>query len=1044
MTIINTNPKLILALWNHQIEAINNAEIYISKYNPEEHPGAYLVRMPTGTGKSGVIAVLARCMKGCRNILVVTPWKTIRNQLAEDIKSRFWETVDKKNDFNAQETWPKKVSTFVPSSLESKLLEDIEGNLGKILVCTIQTLQTIFREDSEGNEHYRYLKKNIDLVIVDEGHREPAPEWAKAVRELQKPTILFTATPYRNDHKLFEVNERNVYSFAHDDAESECYIRHVEFKNVHFQRSREGFVHALLDFYNGDFLKIKPETVNEPRVIIRCETSDEVKEITNIIIEEGFPAIGVHENFLDTGDPEYLRKSVPDPKDSKNKFIFWVHQNKLIEGIDDPRFCLLAFYKPLHTGRALVQQVGRIIRNVERFPNQTAYVFTHPEYNLQGFWVNYRKYEKYVRENPDYQERAEWKYIFDDSVAVQPEYLYIEGNYRQRLQFDNDIYPELGYIKSVNIFLDIDGFPLESLASQIQEDWQKKDLIIRKYEMPEENSFVLVYQKHSTSVFITNRYFIEFKVGFTICKRSKGYLFFFDSEGNASEFLLENFIHVPSDVLMRLFSKPGSIIKQVSLRNIDIGRQNIRRRIIYATSLADTVPSLNEHTQFSTTLSGSIPISENEFRGRYVGLSRARVSERENQKITYDQFVEWLDEIGEIINDNRAELLSVLTRYAKSININDNPPIAKSIQFDNDEFEDLFKHISSGKNIKLDNTYYDIEGGKFTFQTLVSPKNSPKLRAENDEITITYNKKNKKYKLEAKELGGKYVRRNPENNHIEENIIAYFNKVQPFRIGFETTDYIYSFGKYLQPQLHIFNSPGQRNQLELLTLFTPMVTLSKVESEKGKACKVDGTGWQDGCLFDVIDNLAKYPELKALENTDYLICDDMGTEIADFIAISKSRKSVTLIHAKVNEKTTKYSAKAFQEVCAQAIKNLSWINPYSERINKSLDKWNNPWRAKLTEESDHEDFVTYRIRIPKEEKPSPKEIWDDFTKIIRDTQSTKEVWIMLGRGFSLGDFEKQRAIKNPRPEIVHIFYILQSTWNIVDSLGAKLRIFCSP
>ena len=67
------------------------------------------------------------------------------------------------------------------------------------------------------------------MIIVDEGHREPAPKWAESVRELKKPTVLFTATPCRNDHKMFNVDPDYVYTYSHHKAVNERYIREVKF-----------------------------------------------------------------------------------------------------------------------------------------------------------------------------------------------------------------------------------------------------------------------------------------------------------------------------------------------------------------------------------------------------------------------------------------------------------------------------------------------------------------------------------------------------------------------------------------------------------------------------------------------------------------------------------------------------------------------------------------------------------------------------------------------------------------------------------------------
>ena len=180
-----------LSLWPHQIKALTVIERYI-RARPAR---AALIRMPTGTGKSGVIAVAAKSLKEAPSVLVVTPWLHLREQITIDIDYRFWQTIG-----IASDQWSKEVKEIVPGSIRTFALA---GKTPRVLVCTIQTLQTIHRTDPKA---YARLREEVSLVLVDEGHREPAPEWAQAVRELKKPTVLLTATPYRNDYRIFDVD----------------------------------------------------------------------------------------------------------------------------------------------------------------------------------------------------------------------------------------------------------------------------------------------------------------------------------------------------------------------------------------------------------------------------------------------------------------------------------------------------------------------------------------------------------------------------------------------------------------------------------------------------------------------------------------------------------------------------------------------------------------------------------------------------------------------------------------------------------------------
>ena len=72
-------------LWEHQKAAIATVIAYINgdKSIPErpDHTEAALLKLTTGTGKSGIIAVLARCLPTIHKILILTPRRALTEQL---------------------------------------------------------------------------------------------------------------------------------------------------------------------------------------------------------------------------------------------------------------------------------------------------------------------------------------------------------------------------------------------------------------------------------------------------------------------------------------------------------------------------------------------------------------------------------------------------------------------------------------------------------------------------------------------------------------------------------------------------------------------------------------------------------------------------------------------------------------------------------------------------------------------------------------------------------------------------------------------------
>src|ERR1700733_8992575 len=71
-------------LWPHQIKAIDFA---VKHLNQSDAP--CLIRMPTGTGKTGIIAYLTR-LAHAQSSLVLTPWANLREQMVKALEAGFW------------------------------------------------------------------------------------------------------------------------------------------------------------------------------------------------------------------------------------------------------------------------------------------------------------------------------------------------------------------------------------------------------------------------------------------------------------------------------------------------------------------------------------------------------------------------------------------------------------------------------------------------------------------------------------------------------------------------------------------------------------------------------------------------------------------------------------------------------------------------------------------------------------------------------------------------------------------------------------------
>ncbi len=987
-------------LWRPQLQAMKIIEAYLDSKNPS----SALVRMPTGTGKSGIMAVLCQYkIKG--SVLIVVPWVALRTQLSHEIGVDFW----KKLRHNAR--IPKNTVQFTSSGVRDALKR--ARNQDTIFVCNIQSLV-----DIHTNQHddYEALRREIRLVLFDEGHREPAPQWARAIRELNRPTILFTATPYRNDHKMFNISKDFVYVYSYGKALSERYVRDIKFHLMTWH-SAEEFVRLILHFFHGEFKKIKP-SVESPRVIIRCETRGEVNEIATILKSKGQNVVAIHESFAGSHDFRY--RSVPSP--ATTDAVFWVHQYKLVEGIDDPSFCLLAIYRPFKNARSLVQQIGRITRNPRQVKNQVAHVIAAKGDSQLEFWEKYCDYEQYFEEHP---ELHKVESMYDLSRSIQPFYGYFEGKFRHQFQIDSpEFYKHLRYRLAAYCFKIAENFLLAELLRELEDEWTKADFQIKNIVQPTDDTIVFVYITYENSLILLDESYIEFRLGFTICKRIGPYLFFYDSNGKSCEYLTNNADRIDPKTLQHLFNGTNARLTELSLLNTDLGKYSIRRRVIDARSLSDTAPALGDFAHVPSTTKGFTNFQKLVIQ-RYVGFSRARVSDSSTEDIGYDEYVIWLSALAQIL-DARPRTLALFNRYAGFIRAPPDPaPVG--ILIDISDISDFFQqaqHLTNGKphSLVIDELYARVTDGQFELQA----------NSEAYAVRIEYDDKTHRYNLCSPELEQAFVRKASAPEDVADTIIKHLNREQSFRIVVKTPGIIYAHSHFYKPRLPIAGEVSEG--FDLLRILYPVKDLATIESEKGIPL-LNGKGWTRDSIFGIIDNLGKGTGMnKDFKDIDLLICDDLGNEIADFIATNTSDNKVIFIHAKAATISHLVSASSFHVVCAQVMKNLHYLHPMITENPPNIKKWNRPWT---------DGRATVKKRIRKGQYTS-NGAWKKISSMIRDPVSTKEVWIILGKGFSLQHFENERNKPDPAPEVIQILYLLLSTWRSVSEVGAILRIFCSP
>ncbi len=1023
--------------WHHQYEAYEFATRYLSLSKQwGDQLRAALVRMPAGSGKTGIMGLIANYCLADSSVLIVVPSEFLTSQVCDDLNIKYWTAVGKKPPKG-----PKKAVSFVPSILG----EILDGPFDPtVLVCTTQTLSMICPEsqsafDQRWSGLYESLRNRISAVLVDEGHREPARTWAKAVRSFGHPVLLFSATPYRNDLRMFRIGRGKDYRFSvrFNEAVESGVIRTVVFRGPKrsfilgdrktrvVKRDPAAFVRELLSYYYGPLQREKPPDVSDPKVIIRCETVSSIRAVHDALIADETKrhgadkaqqrAIAVHEDF-DGAETANRLSHVPRTEQVSDRAVFWIHQFKLTEGIDNPDFCVAAFYEPFANSRALVQQIGRIMRNPTGRRDAQGIVFSDPSDGLEAEWSGYLEFEKSPQDIIGAED------IVHAVREAQPKWYYASGRYRSGADFDTDqLWDDVRVPASARVYLRPEGFGptgMKQLAVTLSEHMEEQDMVevrvLEKSHPGDRHSVVVLHWEIVQSDRLEERGFFDIRLVASILYMNSPRIFY---QGRLSLRGLEprpDLELVEIDRLESLIPPDEGTLKQLSLVNCDLGDTAVRRRALGGRALEASAASLNDHLHFVSSV-----VCRDGDQPRYVGLRQSTVTDRGLQFLSLDEFRTWAETLSVRLDKSGAKRHRTLRRYARPVRT-PRDARARHLLLDLADFREEFRPRNSSAD---DETFSEeflgtacdvAEDGSFTCE----------IAGRKASGSIAYSKG--RFRITSESLNSLFEPRRDERRKPS----TFVSSPTVMRV---VTDkrLIYSDGRfYSTARLH------GADRVHDLDLIVTVPGLERIDhSEKGEKGKFGRNTWQPGSLFHHIDNNDQLFRQCGLM-PDILVCDDLASEIADFIAVDLSQKKIALLHAKVFEDRGSLSAKAMHEVVAQAKKNLGFLDP-AERINTSRgNRWDDKWR--WTKGSSR---GLPRIRRKKPGCANGSAILERIQKLLHSTSVQKEVWLVLGNSFSERDI---RGVVLREGEIPyhwsHLLYLIHSCHASVTAIGARLRI----
>jgi hypothetical protein len=177
----------------------------------------------------------------------------------------------------------------------------------------------------------------------------------------------------------------------------------------------------------------------------------------------------------------------------------------------------------------------------------------------------------------------------------------------------------------------------------------------------------------------------------------------------------------------------------------------------------------------------------------------------------------------------------------------------------------------------------------------------------------------------------------PDN--IRSPIKSWFNKGEaPFMVSFQDPAYIYYDGQLFYDHRLLSSSEGIAG---ILDGRLP----NNTKGEKTLA----------GQEFDPLSLFGLTEQLYA--DSDFILCDDYGTEWADYVTIKSSQ--LAFFHCKST--TTAVGASGLHEVVSQAIKNLGLLSAEISELYQRKARWEGTWTntkiPRLRKGKSVEDFI---------------------------------------------------------------------------------------
>ncbi len=483
-------------------------------------------------------------------------------------------------------------------------------------------------------------------------------------------------------------------------------------------------------------------------------------------------------------------------------------------------------------------------------------------------------------------------------------------------------------------------------------------------------------------------------------------------------------IQIPHASFSNSFIPEDFYFKKVSLKNLDVSDQALRSQILEAEDL---------NYNLTDSMTNNYMVAS--FRGKSANNRDTISINPVTSKI--QKYFRWYS-FNEIIKESK-ELINKAIKHNSPSNLFFNK-FAKIIDCPGDSFDPTYIHFMAyeflnyfemNKNLYLQKGNKTID--KKTLNDIYEKLTALCYLKDNEELKLE--KKENRYKIKKISDYEKYTIKDESGSKLG-TLVDLVNEKQWFILCSDQLRIRYYNGQFFEntdllTDYEIFEDLFKKSKMPFDFTITSEKGYNNFSEEDSIEKLKFNTSFPEESEFHFVE--------KYFSDSSYLICDDLNAEFADFISINKEKKNISFIHCKSKEKKereTIASVKDFEEVVAQAIKNIGTMTSFDEFIEQRKAKW----------DSNYPNTKIKRLRPTKENNnPDIEDVISALKKIRMHPNGSKDIYLVINfltKETFLSHMQKLESDKTTENSIVRfqLLWLLNSLVSVCRQQNIKVHI----